>query len=63
MNAIQFLRSRGYSVERCLDPEDERYRLMCGEEIVLDDSACEDYYGTVDEVAEVFAEHVKELRN
>lgn len=60
MNTIQFLESRGYSVERCIDDEDERYRLMRGEEIILDDSACEDYYGSRDDVADIFAEYVRE---
>lgn len=60
MNTIQFLESRGYSVERCIDPEDERYRLVRGEVVILDDSACEDYYGDKETVADVFAEYVKE---
>lgn len=59
MKTIQFLKSRGYNVERCIDPE-ERYRLVRGEEVILDDSACEDYYGDKETVAEVFAEYVKE---
>lgn len=59
-NSIPLLESRGYSVERCLDPEYERYRLMRGEEIILDDSTCEDYYGSRDDVADVFAEYVRE---
>lgn len=58
--SLDFLESRGYSVERCINPEDERYRLMRGEDIILDDSACEDYYGTQDEVAEAFASYVRE---
>lgn len=58
--AINFLGSRGYDVVRCIDPEDERYRLMRGEEIILDDSACEDYYGDKETVAEIFAQYVKE---
>ena len=60
MNTIQFLASRGYNVERCINSEDERYRLMRGEEVILDDSACEDYYGDKETVADVFAEYVKE---
>lgn len=57
-NSIKFLESRGYRVERCIDDE-ERYRLMRGEEIILDDSACEDYYGDKETVAD-FASYVKE---
>ena len=59
MKTIDFLAKRGYRIERCID-NDERYRLMRGEEIILDDSACEDFYGTQDEVAEVFALYVKD---
>lgn len=60
METLDFLEKRGYTVERCLDPEDERYRLMRGNEIILDDSACLDYYGSMDDVAEYFAEYVRE---
>lgn len=59
-SAIKYLESRGYSVERCINPEDKRYRLMRGEEIIIDDSACEDYYGDEETVAEIFAAYVKE---
>lgn len=57
---LQFLERRGYEVVRCLDLEDERYRLLRGEEIILDDSACEDYYGDKESVAGIFAEYVKD---
>lgn len=56
---FEWLKSRGYVIIRCIDNE-ERYRLMRGDEIVLDDSACEDYYGDKETVTEVFAEYVRE---
>lgn len=58
-NKLHFLEDRGYEVVKCLDLEDERYRLLRGEEIILDDSANEDYYGDKESVAEIFAEYVK----
>lgn len=58
--AINFLESRGYDVVRCIASEDERYMLMRGDQIIIDDSACEDYYGDKETVAEIFASYVRE---
>lgn len=58
--SINFLESRGYDVVKCINPEEERYMLMRGTEVIIDDSACEDYYGDKETVAEIFASYVRE---
>lgn len=48
-----------FSVESTLGDEN-CYRLMYGGITVLDDTACEDFYGDIDAVADVMAEYAKE---
>lgn len=48
-----------FSVESTLGDEN-CYRLMYGGITVIDDTACEDFYGDIDAVADVMAEYAKE---
>lgn len=48
-----------FSVESTLGDEN-CYHLMYGGITVLDDTACEDFYGDIDAVADVMAEYAKE---
>lgn len=48
-----------FTVEPTLT-DDNCYRLSYGNSVVLDDSACADFYGDIDDVAEVMAEYIKE---
>lgn len=40
--------------------DDNSYRLCYGGAIVLDDSACEDFYGDIDTVADIMAAYIQE---
>lgn len=48
-----------FSVEPTISDEN-CYRLMYGGITVLDDTACEDFYGDINTVADVMAEYVRE---
>lgn len=48
-----------FTVEPTLG-DDNCYRLMHGGVVVLDDTACNDYYGDIDTVADAMAEYVRE---
>lgn len=48
-----------FTVESSID-DDNCYRLMYGDAVVLDDTAYEDFYGDIDTVADIMAEMVKE---
>lgn len=49
-----------FKVEPDLFDEDGSYSLSYGDALVLDDSACEDFYGDINVVADIMGEQVKE---
>lgn len=53
VNGYKFTFEPTLSYDRC-------YRLSFGSSVVLDDSACADFYGDIDDVAEAMAEYIKE---
>lgn len=47
-----------FTVERSISGD--YYRLLYGETLVFDDSACGDFYGDIEAVADIMAEYIKE---
>lgn len=56
MKTNSILTENGYTVEQAFSGY---YRLMRGENVILDDSACEDYYCEKEDAESIFEEYLR----